>query len=355
MSNFEGTRPVAKEHSFSVENLSNWLEKNLSRYEKNIPLEIQQFKGGQSNPTFLISQNANQFVMRRKPPGILLPSAHAIDREYKVIKSLFQAGFPVAEPLGYCSDSSVIGSDFYLMDFVQGRIFWDPRIPELNNQERTDIYNEMNRVISMMHSLKPDEIGLGDYGKPGTYVSRQIDRWTKQYKASETENIEAMNHLMEWLPLNIPSSDDTRLVHGDFRLDNMIFHPTEPKVLAVLDWELSTLGHPLADFAYHVMVWRLAPELFRGLTGTDLKSLGIPDEHDYVRQYCKRLGIPEISNKDWEFYIVFNMFRLAGILQGVMARALQGNASSAQALDSGKRAKPLAELAWKQVEKLMKN
>jgi len=355
MTNFDGTRSVAPEHSFSVPNFEAWLKNNLDGFTPNVSIDIKQFKGGQSNPTFLITQADRQFVMRRKPPGILLPSAHAIDREYKVIQSLHKVGFPVAKPLGYCSDASVIGSDFYLMDFVKGRIFWDPRLLELSNSERSKIYDEINRVVSAMHSLNPTEIGLGDYGKPGAYVSRQIDRWTKQYKASETETIQAMNNLMEWLPQNIPEGDDTRLVHGDFRMDNMIFHPTEPKVLAVLDWELSTLGHPLADFAYHVMVWRLKPELFRGLAGTDFQALGIPTESEYLTKYCQRTGIPEISNADWEFYIVFNMFRLAGILQGVMARALQGNASSDEAADAGKRARPLAELAWQLVEKLNKH
>lgn len=354
MSNFDGTRPVAPEHSFSVPNFEAWLKDHLAGYQPNVPLDIKQFKGGQSNPTFLITQGQREFVMRRKPPGVLLPSAHAIDREYKVIESLHKVGFPVAAPLGYCSNTDVIGSEFYLMDFVRGRIFWDARLQDMTNPERAAIYDEMNRVVASMHSLKPAEIGLGDYGKPGAYVSRQIDRWTKQYKASETETIEAMNNLMEWLPKNIPEGDDTRLVHGDFRIDNMIFHPTEPKVLAVLDWELSTLGHPLADFAYHVMVWRLKPELFRGLAGTDFKGLAIPTEEEYLKKYCERTGIPEVSKKDWEFYIVFNMFRLAGILQGVMARALQGNASSDQAIDAGKRARPLAELAWKQVEQLTK-
>ena len=354
MGDFDGTREISKENQFSIENLSSWLNSNLAGFNLNQRLDIKQFKGGQSNPTFLISQQDKQFVMRRKPQGVLLPSAHAIDREYKVIKALHKVGFPVAEPLGYCSDTSVIGSEFYLMDYVQGRLFWDPRLPEVDNIERAALYEEMNRVIALMHSLVPEEIGLADYGKPGAYVSRQVERWTKQYRASETELIPAMDNLIAWLPKNIPTTDDTRLVHGDFRLDNMIFHPTKPQVLAVLDWELSTLGHPLADFAYHVMVWRLAPGLFRGLAGSDLKSLSIPNEEEYVKMYSTRLGIPEISKKDWEFYIVFNMFRLAGILQGVLARALQGNASSDQALAAGKRARPLAELAWQQVETLSK-
>ena len=353
MGNFDGTREIAEEHKFPLENLSSWLNSNLIGYNDKQTIDIKQFKGGQSNPTFLLTQPGKQFVMRRKPPGVLLPSAHAIDREYKVIQALHKVGFPVAEPLGYCSDTSVIGSEFYLMDYVQGRLFWDPTLPEVNNTDRAALYEEMNRVIALMHSLNPSEIGLGDYGKPGAYVSRQVERWTKQYRASETEVIPAMDNLIAWLPQNIPSADDTRLVHGDFRLDNMIFHPTKPEVLAVLDWELSTLGHPLADFAYHVMVWRLAPGLFRGLAGADLNSLSIPNETEYVRMYCNRLGIPEIPKKDWEFYIVFNMFRLAGILQGVLARALQGNASSDQAMAAGKRARPLAELAWRQVESLL--
>jgi aminoglycoside phosphotransferase (APT) family kinase protein len=353
MMSFDGTRPISKEHQFPVENLLEWLSKNLEDYKADQKIDLVQFKGGQSNPTFLVQYGNRQFVMRRKPPGKLLPSAHAIDREYKVISALSKVNFPVAKPLGYCADIEVIGSEFYLMDYVQGRVFWDPRLPELDNTSRLEIHREVNQVIATMHRLIPTEIGLGDYGKPGNYVSRQIDRWTKQYRASETESIEAMNLLIDWLPQNIPQGDDTRLVHGDFRLDNMIIHPTEAKVLAVLDWELSTLGHPLADFAYHVMVWRVQPELFRGLQGASLKALNIPTEEEYVKLYFERTGFERIAQKDWDFYIIFNMFRLAAILQGVMARALQGNASSDQAIDSGKRAKPLAAIAWKQVEQLI--
>lgn len=332
--------------------LREWMCEHLDGIHPGSPLALKQFQGGQSNPTFLITQDAKQFVLRRKPTGVLLPSAHAIDREYKVISELAKQEFPIAKPLGYCQDTQVIGSEFYVMEYIQGRIFWDPRLPEVSAPERQTIYDEMNSVISRLHQFDPVAIGLEDYGRFGGFVKRQIERWTKQYKASETEHIEAMNLLMEWLPEHIPSSDMTRLVHGDFRLDNMIFHPTKPEVMAVLDWELSTLGNPLSDFAYHMMVWRFAPELFRGLAGTDFGSLHIPNEPGYLAAYLKRTGFELESDDDWEFYIIFNIFRMAAILQGVYSRALQGNAASDQGIESGKTVRPMAELAWQQVEKL---
>jgi len=337
---------------FSHEKFLAWAHKHVPEIDANAPIEVKKFPGGQSNPTYLIQQTQHSFVLRRKPPGNLLPSAHAIDREYKVIDCLSKNDFPVARPVAYCNDVTVIGSEFYLMDFVQGRIFWDPLLPELSDTERVAVFEEMNSVMAKMHTLDPVTIGLGDYGRFGGYVQRQIERWSKQYRASETEKIPAMDHLMEWLPQHIPTFDATRLVHGDYRLDNMIFHPSEPRVIAVLDWELSTLGNPLSDFAYHVMSWRLSPSLFRGLAGEDLQQRLIPDEKTYVQSYLNKTGFEIASAKDWEFYIVFNMFRLVAILQGVMARALQGNASSEQAIDSGKRARPLAELAWEQVLKI---
>jgi aminoglycoside phosphotransferase (APT) family kinase protein len=345
-------KPMTSEQQFPQERFLDWARQYVPEINHHVPLSIQQFQGGQSNPTYLIKQNDLSLVLRRKPSGNLLPSAHAIDREYKVIQSLYQNDFPVARPVAYCADQEVIGAEFYLMSFVEGRVFWDPRLPELNDQDRTQVFHQMNQVMAQMHSLDPVVIGLSDYGRFGGYVQRQIDRWTKQYRASETEKIPAMDHLIEWLPQHIPEFDTTRLVHGDFRLDNLIFDLKEPKILAVLDWELSTLGNPLSDFAYHVMVWRLSPQLFRGLGGEDLQSLKIPDEQSYVEAYLKKTGLIVASQKDWEFYIIFNMFRLAAILQGIMARALQGNASSDKAIDSGKRAKPLAELAWEQVLKI---
>jgi aminoglycoside phosphotransferase (APT) family kinase protein len=339
-------------NDFPQEQFLAWASKHVPEFNSNSPLFIKQFQGGQSNPTYLIEQNSQQFVLRRKPLGQLLPSAHAIDREYKVIQSLYLNDFPVARPVAYCSDTSVIGAEFYLMAFVNGRIFWDPRLPELNNTDRAQVFDQMNQVIAKMHSLDPKAIGLHDYGRFGGYVERQLDRWTKQYRASETEKIPAMDNLIDWLPDHIPAYDSTSLVHGDFRLDNMIFDPKEPKVLAVLDWELSTLGNPLSDLAYHVMAWRLSPSLFRGIAGENLPALNIPDEKSYVSTYLKRTGLQIVDPKDWEFYIVFNMFRLTAILQGVLARALQGNNSSDSAVDSGRRAKPLAELAWEQVLKI---
>lgn len=352
MSDFTGTKSLSESQLFPTDQFFHWAKDHLPNIDPQLPLEINQFKGGQSNPTFLVSNNDHLYVLRRKPSGVLLPSAHAIDREYKVINALHNNHFPVAKPLGYCSDMQVIGSEFYVMTYLQGRVFWDPRLPELSDYDRTQIFDAMNSVIAQMHSLNPIAIGLEDYGRFGGYVQRQLDRWTKQYRASETEKIPAMDNLIDWLPQHIPDYDSTTLVHGDFRLDNLIFDPVEPKVLGVLDWELSTLGNPLSDFAYHAMAWRLSPDLFRGLGGVDLKSHHIPDEKAYLNAYLKRTGQVINDSKDWEFYIIFNMFRLTAILQGVMARALQGNASSDSALDAGKRAKPLAELAWEQVLKI---
>lgn len=337
---------------FSVDQLLNWVKDYLPDIQATPALQVQKFKGGQSNPTFLIRQNQTAFVLRKKPAGALLPSAHAIDREYKVISALHKHHFPVAQPLGYCADTHIIGSEFYIMSYLEGRVFWDPRLPELTKAERTQAFDAMNTVIAQLHSLDPASIGLADYGRFGGYVKRQIERWTMQYKASETEIIPAMDQLIEWLPHHIPDQDQTRLVHGDFRLDNLIFHPHEPKVLGVLDWELSTLGNPLSDFAYHAMAWRLSPELFRGLAGVQMATLGIPDERAYLQAYLQRTGLTLQNPKDWDFYIIFNMFRLAAILQGVMARALQGNAASETALLAGGKAKPLAELAWAQVLKI---
>jgi aminoglycoside phosphotransferase (APT) family kinase protein len=352
MTQFSGTKEVPLDHVFSTEKFLDWAKDKVPNINPQLPLELHQFKGGQSNPTFLVKHNEQSYVLRRKPTGILLPSAHAIDREYKVISALSKHHFPVAKPLGYCSDVDVIGSEFYLMSFLQGRVFWDPRLPELSNTDRTHVFDAMNSVIAQMHALDPVAIGLEDYGRFGGYVQRQLDRWTKQYRASETEKIPAMDNLIDWLPQHIPHYDATSLVHGDFRLDNIIFDPVEPKILGVLDWELSTLGNPLSDFAYHAMVWRLSPSLFRGLGGVDIQSLKIPNEKTYLESYLERTGHVLESQKDWEFYIIFNMFRLSAILQGIMARALQGNASSDSALEAGKKAKPLAELAWEQVLKI---
>lgn len=348
---FTGTRPVVPQHAFDAGRLAEYLRAHVEGFSGD--LSIEQFKGGQSNPTFLLCAGGRRYVMRRKPPGKLLPSAHAVDREYRVITALAKTDVPVARSHVLCEDESVIGTAFYVMDYVEGRILWDPTLPGMAPGERGAIFDEMNRVIAALHKVDPAAVGLADYGRPGSYFARQIDRWSKQYRASETEKIEAMDNLIAWLPGHIPSSDETRIVHGDYRLDNVIFHPAEPRILAVLDWELSTLGHPLADFAYHCMSWRLSPGQFRGLVGHDLASLGIPGEAEYVATYCRRTGRERIPAAEWEYCLAFNMFRLAAILQGIMARALQGNASSPEAIETGKRARPLAEEAWRQVEMIM--
>jgi aminoglycoside phosphotransferase (APT) family kinase protein len=344
------TRPVAPRNAIDGERLAAWLAANVAPLDG--PLDIAQFKGGQSNPTYLLAAGDQRYVLRRKPPGKLLPSAHAVDREYRVIRALAGTDVPVARALALCEDDSVIGTAFYVMEYVAGRVFWDPRLPELAAEERAAVHDEINRVIAALHSVDFEAVGLADYGRSGEYIARQVARWSKQYQASETEKIEAMDRLIAWLPENIPAGDETSIVHGDYRIDNVIFHPAEPRILAVLDWELSTLGHPLADFAYHCMVWRIPPGVFRGLGGADLGALGIPSEQDYVAAYCRRTGRAGIEPRDWEYYMVYNMFRIAAIVQGVMARALQGNASSAQALETGRAARPLAEMAWRQVERL---
>ena len=346
---YQGTRPVAEAHRFDVAALERFMREHVEGFRG--PLEVQQFKGGQSNPTFkLVAGDGKTYVMRRKPPGKLLPSAHAVDREYRVITALAKTGFPVARTYALCTDESVIGAMFYVMDCVEGRVLWDPQLPGMAPAERGAIFDAMNQVIARLHTVDYAAIGLADYGKPGNYFQRQIDRWTKQYRASETEKIEAMDRLIEWLPANVPAGEATSIVHGDFRIDNVIFHATEPRVLAVLDWELSTLGHPLADFSYHAMVWRLSSLEFRGLRGCDVAAMGIPTERDYVARYLERTGMPAPIAKDWAFCMAYNMFRAAAIFQGVMARALAGNAASALAVETGKRARPMAEAGWHQVQ-----
>ena len=347
---YQGTRPVAEAHRFDVGALEAYLREKVAGFRG--PLEVEQFKGGQSNPTFRLRTPERSYVLRRKPPGKLLPSAHAVDREYRVITALGASEVPVPRTYALCTDEAVIGTMFYVMEDVPGRVLWDPTLPGMAPGERRAIFDEMNRVIAKLHTTDYAAIGLAEYGKPGNYFARQIDRWSKQYLASETEKIEAMDRLIAWLPGNIPAGDDTSIVHGDYRLDNMIFHARDPRVLAVLDWELSTLGHPMADFAYHAMAWRLSPREFRGLRGHDLAALGIPGEEEYVDMYLARTGKPRPAPRDWEFYIVFNLFRAAAIFQGVMARAVAGNASSAQAVETGKRARPTAEFAWALVERL---
>lgn len=343
---FTGTMPVREQHRFDEARLAAWMTDHVAGFAG--PVAVEQFKGGQSNPTYRVSAGGTSYVLRRKPPGKLLPSAHAVDREYRIITALAKTDVPVAKTYALCLDDTIIGTAFYVMEYVAGRVFWDPTLPDLARHERRPIFAAMNDVIARLHRVDYAGIGLSDYGRPGNYAMRQIDRWTRQYRASETETIAAMDRLIEWLPQNAPQDEETSLIHGDFRIDNMIFHPTEPRVLAVLDWELSTLGNPLADFAYHMMPWRLGPQAYRGLLGIDLEALGIPTEAEGCALYCRRTGRTSLPH--WDFYIAFNMFRLAAILQGIMGRVREGTAASLRAQEAGARAKAIAEAGWQQVE-----
>lgn len=355
MSNFEqfvGTRAVSGAHAFDVAALEAYLADRLPGFQG--PLSVEMFKGGQSNPTYKLITPSRNYVMRAKPGPVakLLPSAHAIEREFAVMSGLAGTPVPVAQMHCLCDDESVIGRAFYVMECVEGRVLWDQSLPGMSREQRGAIYDEMNRVIAALHTVDYTQQGLASYGKPGNYFERQISRWTKQYQASVTQPIEAMDRLIEWLPGHMPPSarDDslTRIVHGDFRLDNLMFHASEPRVLAALDWELSTLGHPLADFSYHCMAWHIPPGSFRGIGGLDVDELGIPSEDRYIRMYCDRTGLarPEDVKADWNFYLAYNLFRLAAILQGIAKRVETGTASSAQAVSSAAGARPLAEMAW---------
>ena len=328
--------------TLDLSKLSDWMKKNVCDFSG--PLSAEKFAGGQSNPTFKLSAGDRKFVLRRKPPGQLLASAHAVDREFRVIAALQDTDVPVPGAVALCKEDEIIGSMFYLMEYLEGRVFWDPVLPELTNDERSAVYDDMNRVLAAMHSINVADVGLGDYGRPGNYFERQVGRWTKQYRASETQTVPAMEELMAWLPENMPAEDDrVTLVHGDYRLDNVMFHPTEPKIIAVLDWELSTLGNPIADLAYQVMAWQLPRDAgITGLAGIDRKPLAIPEDSSYVTSYCERTGRDEI--KHWNFYLAFCFFRLAAIVQGVKKRALDGTASSAEAESRGNLVQPLAEL-----------
>ena len=293
---------------------------------------LQAIAGGQSNPTYLLTSGAFKCVLRTKPAGQLLPSAHAIDREFRVMRALEATDVPVPKMLAYCDDVAVFGRHFYLMEYVQGRAFVDQSLPGLEPAQRKAVYDEMNRVIAALHSVDYKAVELETYGKPGSYFSRQIGRWSRQCQGSSLPVSDAMRNLMGWLPQHIPSDDETTLVHGDFRLDNLIFHPTELRVLAVLDWELSTLGHPMADFAYHCMSWRIPASLWRGVAGLDLNALGIPIEKDYVKAYERLTG--RDAGKNWEFYMAYNLFRMAAILHGIGERAAQGNAAASNAAET---------------------
>ncbi len=340
---FSGTRPVREAHRLDTGRLTEYLEAHIDGFRG--PLSLSQFKGGQSNPTYLVEAASGRYVLRRKPPGKLLKSAHAVEREYRIIDALYRSGFPVPRPFLLCEDDSVAGTTFFVMDFVPGRIFWELDLPGLAPDERAAIYDDVNRVIARLHTLDYEALGLEDFGKPGNYFERQISRWSKQYRASEIDAIPAMDFLIEWLPGNIPDDDAVSIVHGDYRLDNLIVHPEEPRVIAVLDWELSTIGHPLGDFTYHLMAWQMPEVGFgsAGLAGKDLAALGIPTEDEYVRRYCERCGRDGgIANR--EFYTAYNLFRLAAILQGIAGRVRDGTAASAHAARAARAVAPLAEL-----------
>jgi aminoglycoside phosphotransferase (APT) family kinase protein len=360
---FVGTRPVSEQHKFDAAALEAWLSHHLEGFAG--PLTVEMFKGGQSNPTYKLSTPSRSYVMRAKPGPVakLLPSAHAVEREFAVMSGLAGTDVPVPRMYCLCEDESVIGRAFYVMEFKQGRVLWDQALPGMTPAQRGEIYDEMNRVIAALHTVKFAERGLASYGKPGNYFDRQIGRWSKQYKMSAdgagpmSQPIPEMEKLVEWLPQHIPAAarDESKvsIVHGDYRLDNLMFDANEPRIVAVLDWELSTLGHPLADFSYHCMAWHIPHGSFRGIGELDLAALGIPLEDEYIRRYCERTGLatPEALKADWNFYMAYNMFRIAAILQGIAKRVEMGTASNAQAAASGASARPMARLAWQFAEK----
>ena len=325
-----GVMPVREGFGVDAAALERWMHENVAGFEG--PLEIFQFKGGQSNPTFKLRAKSGDYVLRRKPPGPLAKGAHAIDREARVLSALGGTGFPVASVYGLCTDASVLGSEFFVMEMVEGRIFWDAALRDVPMAERRAYFSEMNRVLALLHGLDPEAVGLGDYGRRGNYFERQIARWTKSYLAdADAGRDPGMDRLIDWLPAAIPEGDESTIVHGDFRCDNLIFHPTEPRILAVLDWELSTLGHPLADFAYHALMYRMPPDIVAGLGDVDPAALGLPTEAEYVAEYCVNTGRSGIA--DYDFYIAFNFFRLAAIFHGIKGRVARGQAASAHAAE----------------------
>ncbi len=338
---FSGTKPVEERHRFDEAKLDEWMKGNVADY--NGPLAVSQFKGGQSNPSYRLDTPGQAYVLRRKPFGQLLKSAHAVDREFKVTAALHPAGYPVARPFALCEDDSVVGSAFYIMEMVEGPVYWNGALPDKSPKERHAIYEAQIATLAKLHSYDPDKIGLSDFGRPGNYFARQIDRWTKQYRLSETGNVEAANFLADWLPKTVPTQERTSVVHGDYRIDNMIFHADRPEVAAVLDWELSTTGDPLADFTYFVMQWIMPHEGRSGLQGLDFEELGIPSMNEAVALYCKltdRSGLPDLN-----WYFAYNLYRLACISQGIAGRVRDGTAANARAKESAARVVPLAEWA----------
>jgi len=343
--------PPRDAHRFDEARLTEYLASAVAGFRG--PMRVLQFEGGQSNPTFHLTDGAGRmYVLRKKPPGKLLPSAHQVDREYRVIKALYEhSDVPVPRPYALCQDDGVIGTAFYVMEFVPGRIFADPMMAGVSPADRGKIFDSMNDVLARIHNVDYRKAGLGDYGREGQYIPRQISRWSSQYDLARTEHIEAMEQLKVWLPANLPPGDETRINHGDYRLGNTVVHPTEPRIVAVLDWELSTLGHPLADLAYNCMMYHFSEGYgaAQGYAGTDLAAFGVPTEKDYLAAYARRTGRASIDH--WSFYVAFSLFRLASIVQGVYKRGLDGNASSTTATKYGNRARALAELAWSMVQR----
>lgn len=333
--------------TFDQDVLAAWLkEKGLL---DKASLVVKPLTGGQSNPTYLLTSGKQRYVLRKKPPGPLLPSAHAVDREYRVMQALQNSAVPVPKLFAFSEDLNVVGTPFYIMEYLEGRVIVDQSLPTLSKEDRTRVYQEMNRVISALHSVDYAKVGLDTFGKPGNYFGRQIARWSRQYKEANTEDIPELHALIEWLPANIPTGEQTTIVHGDYRLDNLVLHPTEPHAIGLLDWELATLGHPLADFAYHCMSWHIPASLWRGIGGLDLAALGIPDEGQYLKQYSEATGLDGAEH--WDFYIAYNLFRMAAILQGIARRAADGTAASSDAFETGTKARPLAEIGWKYAQR----
>ena len=345
--NFKGVKPVEERHKLDDVALDAWLKANVEGYAG--PLTINQFKGGQSNPTYQLVTPSRKYVLRKKPGGKLLPSAHAVDREFRVMSALYPTGFPVAKQYALCTDDSVLGAMFYVMEMVEGRVLWNGALPEMNKADRRKTYEHKIATLAKLHNTDYQKIGLGDYGKPGNYFGRQIDRWSKQYKLSETETIDEMNRLIEWLPQTIPAGERTSIVHGDYRLDNMVLHESEPRVIAVLDWELSTLGDPLGDFTYYLMNWVMPSDGRAGLGGVDVAALGIPTLEETVKLYCGQTGRDGIPELDW--YFSYNAFRLACILQGIAGRVRDGTAASAHAAQMIQRLRPLAAASFHYAQK----
>ena len=347
---YSGTKPIEEKHQFDVGQLEDYLKANLSGFSG--PLKVEQFRGGQSCPTYLLSASSGRYVLRRKPPGKLLPSAHAVDREYRVMSALAKEGFPVPTPYLLCEDDDVVGTMFYVMDFIEGKVYWDPAMPDLDEDKRLAAYADMAHTMAKLHTYDVAAIGLEDFGRPGNFFARQISRWSKQYLASETDQVKEMHDLVAWLPESNPADDTACLVHGDYSMHNVLYHPNEPKVVAILDWEISTLGHPLGDVSYNTLIW-YGPRFEGGmatLAGTDCASLGVPNLDQYMQIYFDAVGRDPVTDMAW--YRAYTMFRLACIYQGIVGRVRDGTAANPHAMELAARVKPLAELAWTEAKTL---